>query len=110
MTLISVARVISAHTRKSDIACRYGGEEFMLILPEMDMEDALRRAEQFRAAIEKLEVPVGEQIVRTTASIGVAVFPIQGNNSDEMFSRVDQALYLAKGKGRNQIVVYVQTP
>ncbi len=108
LALVSVSQVITENIRKSDIACRYGGEEFMLILPEMYEADALQRAEQFRSAIEMLAVPVPnrDQIIHITASIGVAVFPSQGINSDQMFTAVDQALYSAKEKGRNQAVLY----
>jgi diguanylate cyclase (GGDEF)-like protein len=103
--LKSVAKIISELTRRSDIACRFGGEEFMVILPEIAKADAQLRAEQLRQKIEALKLPAGEKTIQLTASIGVAMYPLHGETSDEMLSVVDTALYRAKETGRNRVIL-----
>jgi diguanylate cyclase (GGDEF)-like protein len=92
--------------RGSDIACRYGGEEFALILPETGADAAVRRAEDIRMAISMLDLrhdrkPLG----RVEASFGIALFPDHGHDADDMLRVADMALYAAKGAGRNRVVV-----
>jgi diguanylate cyclase (GGDEF)-like protein len=106
--LIAVATTINCQTRLSDISCRYGGEEFLIVLPQITAEAALQRAEQLRADIAALQTQVGEQTVQVTASIGVAIYPVHAENSDEILSAVDAALYQAKERGRNQVVLWTQ--
>ncbi len=103
--LVSVAKTISAQIRGSDIACRYGGEEFMIIMPEIELGLALIRAEQFRDMIKALRIPFKEHLIQVTMSIGVASYPDHGQTSDEMLSLADNALYKAKAEGRNKVVV-----
>src|SRR5450759_4640289 len=69
---------LSNNARASDIACRYGGEEFLLILPGMTAEGAMQRAEQLRRAVEAATVSVGASRISVTASFGVAAFPAHG--------------------------------
>jgi len=102
--LQNIANVISAHTRRSDIACRYGGEEFLLVVPEINPDDALKRAEQLRSDIQSLSIEFDGQRIPITASIGVALYPLHGENSDAVLSAVDEALYKAKERGRNQVI------
>lgn len=94
-----VARTIDNSVRNVDLAFRYGGEEFAVILPETRLEDAYRVAERIRRAIEtgtsSLPMPV-------TASLGVASWPVDGVMREELIARADAALYQAKEKGRNQ--------
>ncbi|RPH61264.1 MAG: diguanylate cyclase [Chloroflexi bacterium] len=103
--LITATKVIGEHTRRSDIACRYGGEEFLIVMPEITREGALRRAEQLRADIENLQIQAGQQTIRVTASIGIAIYPLHGDDSDEILSAVDSALYQAKETGRNRVIL-----
>jgi len=91
--------------RGSDIACRYGGEEFLLILPDAGLEDSRARAEKIRRdveqrAIEYLKTDCG----RMTVSMGVASFPDRGTISAEVIQAADAALYRAKSEGRNRVV------
>jgi diguanylate cyclase (GGDEF)-like protein len=92
--------------RKEDIACRYGGEEFMLILPESNIHTAIERAEQICERIQQ-EVTVShkEKKIAITASIGVAALEEHGPDITKVIARADEALYKAKGMGRNQVQV-----
>jgi diguanylate cyclase (GGDEF)-like protein len=103
--LMSTAQVIREHTRRSDTACRYGGEEFLIIMPEINQEDALLRGEELRNNVENLEIEHEGQVIKLTVSVGVAIYPIHGPNSDKILSAVDEALYLAKQSGRNQVIM-----
>ncbi|MFO7584215.1 MAG: diguanylate cyclase [Anaerolineales bacterium] len=104
--LISAAQVILEHTRRSDTACRYGGEEFLIILPQITQEDAVRRANELCVNIENLDIEYEEQVIKLTVSVGVAIYPVHGENSDKILSAVDESLYSAKQSGRNQVVVF----
>lgn len=91
-------------TRKGDdIACRYGGEEFVIVLANTVLEDAVLRAEGFRSSFEALKVSVEENDLSATVSIGVAVYPFHGTSADELLHAADNALYRAKEAGRNCI-------
>lgn len=104
--LTHAGRVLQAHCRAEDIACRYGGEEFTVILPEVDAERARQRAEEIRLAVEKLEVQHRrERLGAVTASIGVGTFPDSARAMDELVRRADAALYKAKQQGRNRVVL-----
>lgn len=103
--LTQAGRLLQAHCRAEDIACRYGGEEFTVILPEVDAERARQRAEQIRQAIETLDVQhLRERLGPVTASIGVATFPDDSREAGELLRRADAALYSAKQQGRNRVV------
>jgi diguanylate cyclase (GGDEF)-like protein len=104
--LREVGSFLQAHTRGKDIACRYGGEEFTLVLPGASLEATLLRAETIRAAIQMLAVEhQGQPLARVTASLGVAVFPGHGTSADMLIRTADQALYQAKRTGRDRVVV-----
>lgn len=92
-----------------DIACRMGGEEFMLILPSIDDETAFKRAEDLRKSIESLSVAYQEKHLPTiTISAGIACFPDDERDIQALLRLADEALYRAKDGGRNQIVRYSQ--
>jgi diguanylate cyclase len=86
------------------IACRYGGEEFLMMLPGMRVDEALAMAEDLRSTFESLEVVSAGQTMRTTLSIGVAGCPEHGTQAQPLVLRADQALYEAKLRGRNRVV------
>ncbi len=104
--LTAAANTIASHTRQSDIACRYGGEEFMVIMPEVGLDDAIQRAEYFRKSIDELEVEFNGKTIHFTISIGIAIFLIHATDSDKILSMADTAMYQAKQSGRNKVVVY----
>lgn len=104
--LQELGNFLQARIRKEDIACRYGGEEFTLILPDSSLEDTRRRAEELREEVKHLHVRYnGEPIGNVTLSLGVAVFPDHGETAETVLQTADWALYLAKEKGRDQVVV-----
>lgn len=106
LVLQSLAKEMQIHIRASDIACRYGGEEFVIVLPEATTETAVKRAEAIRAGIETLNIEFGGQSLGTiTVSLGVAVFPEHGANADTLFQAADRAMYRAKREGRNRVVL-----
>src|SRR6266853_1499996 len=89
-----------------DIACRYGGEEFALILPETNLDAVLRRAEDVRLAIARLGLShAGTPLGKITTPLGIALFPDHGEDTDALLRVADMALYAAKGAGRNRVVV-----
>jgi diguanylate cyclase (GGDEF)-like protein/PAS domain S-box-containing protein len=96
--------LIKHHCRGSDIYCRYGGEEFLLILPGMTEQSTLERAEQLRRAMAGTTVKFAAVDIAITASFGVAVFPKDGHSGEELIAAADKALYAAKAAGRNQVM------
>ena len=104
--LIAVAGLLRMHIRSSDIVCRYGGEEFALVLPEASLENVRRRAEEIQAAISRLDLAHGDvSLGRLTASLGVAMFPDHADGPDAVLKAADGALYAAKDAGRDRTVV-----
>ncbi|HEY0795840.1 MAG TPA: GGDEF domain-containing protein [Acidisarcina sp.] len=102
--LKATADVYQNIVRDEDIVCRYGGEEFTIILPDITPEIAFTRAESIRQAVAELRVLVGrEQYVEVKVSIGIALYPSDGRGADNLLHRADEALYRAKRQGRNQV-------
>ena len=99
--LQAIANLIVAHLRKSDIVCRYGGEELVCLLPNTTQDQVSERAGQLCAAIANLVISSSCPTVRVTASIGTAIFPTHGNDMIAVLNAVDNALYDAKQAGRN---------
>lgn len=97
--LVEFARILKENVRKVDILGRWGGEEFLVILPETNRDNAIKVAEKIRRMIEEYAFPVSGKL---TASFGVETYQ-EGDTVKEMFSRVDKKLYLAKEKGRNRV-------
>ncbi len=102
--LIALARVLAAGTRPDDIACRYGGEEFAIVLPGASTAVAMERAESWRRAFGALVVQIAEEAVQCTLSAGVATWPGHGEDPDQLLGAADRALYQAKVGGRDQVV------
>jgi len=101
-------QVIRRCIRIIDIAARYGGEEFAIILPTTDKEDALLIGERIRDEIEKMSVVCREsgKIVGLTVSLGVASYPDDASNIEELVNNADRALYRAKNSGKNRVVSF----
>jgi diguanylate cyclase (GGDEF)-like protein len=105
MVLRRLGLVLQAYVRESDIACRVGGEEFSVLLPEGPLQIATQRAEDIRKAVNELTLKHEEQDLGTvTVSLGVATFPDHGTTADALIRAADQVLYDAKRKGRNRVV------
>jgi diguanylate cyclase (GGDEF)-like protein/PAS domain S-box-containing protein len=106
LVLRELGQLLKSHIRGSDIACRYGGEEFILILPEAPLETIRKRAETLRTAVKQLAVKQrGQPLGALSMSLGVALFPEHGANSEMILRAADQALYRAKHEGRDRVVV-----
>ncbi|PZV23982.1 MAG: hypothetical protein DCF12_18145 [Snowella sp.] len=104
--LKEVANLLTNMIRSSDTVCRYGGEEMILILSESSLKDTAKKAEEIRVAIEKLPLNYNDELfIKVTSSFGVACFPDQGKTVKEILQAADVALYQAKAKGRNQVIV-----
>jgi diguanylate cyclase (GGDEF)-like protein len=99
VVLTELAGILKSCVRESDTVGRWGGEEFLVILPHTRLEDAKKVAEKIRAAVEKTDFPKAGHI---TCSIGAASF-CEGDDSEKLLSRADMALYHAKSCGRNQV-------
>ena len=101
--------LMKRHSRGSDIYCRYGGEEFLLVLPQMEKFNAFERAEQLRAAMARTPVTYGVSRIAVTASFGVATYPLDGKTRDALINAADHALYAAKAAGRNRVSSYSES-
>ncbi|HVQ35200.1 MAG TPA: GGDEF domain-containing protein [Candidatus Bathyarchaeia archaeon] len=106
-TLRAVGTAIRRHLRSADLACRYGGDEFCVLLPETDLAGAGPIAERLREGIAELVVDLDGASVRATASIGISAYPEHGaTDVRTLLLRADQALYQAKRGGRDRVVTY----
>jgi len=104
--LKELGALLQTNIRGEDIACRYGGEEFTLILPEGNLEITRQRAEFLCNAIRNLDVQHrGRPLGRITASMGVAVFPDHGRTGKGLLEVADAALYNSKDQGRDQVTI-----
>src|SRR5216683_2835381 len=109
MVLQSLADLFRNFFRTTDICCRYGGEEFAIILPESSSHNAAIRADALRSEVKRLRLQYKKQTVgQLTLSVGVAAFPEHGSTSVELLKIADQCLYESKSRGRD--VVTVATP
>lgn len=108
--LSKIGHTLASLTRSEDIACRYGGEEFTIVLPETDAADARRRAQEILTAIGSTTVQYMRQSLGpNTASIGVATFPEDGDHPERLLAVADAGLYRAKAAGRNQVAGPIQS-
>ncbi|MBF0317674.1 MAG: diguanylate cyclase [Nitrospirae bacterium] len=104
--LCELGMFLAKQIRGGDIACRYGGEEFTIIMPESSIEATTQRAEQIREAASHMHVMYKQQSLGTiTLSLGVAVLPIHGGDTNTVLQAADAALYRAKHEGRNRVCV-----
>jgi len=105
IALRGIAEVLASCVREEDIACRAGGEEFVIILPGTGKTALRSRAEALRKTIEQARIPAGEGTLRLTVSIGLASFPSYGDSGQAVLRAADVALYKAKAAGRNRVIM-----
>ncbi len=104
--LQELSSFLMGHIRGEDIACRYGGEEIALILPDASLDGARGRADDLRERIKALAIAHnGQALGSVTVSMGVAVYPDHGHSGEELLRAADAALYEAKAQGRDRVVV-----
>lgn len=103
--LAEFTRVVRQQIREGDVLGRYGGEEFAILLVDVDEDDTIVVAERIREAVEELRLRVEGRTVGMTVSIGIAMMVECGETLDSLVRRADQALYVAKGGGRNMVVM-----
>lgn len=94
------------HYRATDLICRYGGEEFLIIQPAMPRWKSRLKAEEFRTALADMQVRFDDKTLQVTASFGIASYPDDATNASDLIACADKALYTAKRTGRNKIVDY----
>lgn len=101
-----LAECLMQNAREGDIPCRYGGEEFVLVMPGLDADAAAERTETLRRAVEDMQIDCSGHTIKVTISIGIALFPVHSEDADTLVKHADQALYAAKRSGRNRCVFY----
>lgn len=101
--LVKASTYLMKSIRASDVACRFGGDEFCLILPDCSLEEGIRRANLLRAGVESLHAQGDEGIERFTLSFGVAAMPDDGLTREALLGAADSALYSSKRAGRNRV-------
>ena len=101
--LKAIAAELLVVTRTFDIACRYGGDEFVVVLPRVDSQRALARAEEWRLRLAETMAGVGDGRVSATVSLGVATLPEHGTTIDEIIATADQAVYASKKAGNDRV-------
>ena len=103
--LQSLADFIRSRIRSSDSACRFGGDEFVIVMPETSVRSAYDRAEDFRRGVQSLQLADIGMPGNLTVSIGIATYPDHGATKEDLLRAADQAMYLAKSRGCNRVVV-----
>ena len=102
--LRAVAALLQSRIRAADVVCRYGGDEFSVIMPEASLEDTMKRADDLRDGVHQISIDMNGRIVDgVSISLGAAIFPLHGCTLDMLVREADSALYSAKSSGRNQV-------
>jgi diguanylate cyclase (GGDEF)-like protein len=110
IVLQKLATQLLSRIRIGDIACRYGGEEFLVVLPNTTVEKAHQIAERWRKLFLGSTMPLEYTDLKVTVSCGISEFPAHGSTSEELISTADKALYYAKQTGRNRVVTWKDEP
>jgi diguanylate cyclase (GGDEF)-like protein len=105
LILQALSGLMKSCVRSADIVCRYGGEEFVIVMPGASAQTVSRCAEEIRAKAQELCVTFENEEIHATLSLGAAIYPLHGLNVDEVFVRADRAMYRAKQDGRNRVII-----
>ncbi|MFO7584263.1 MAG: diguanylate cyclase, partial [Anaerolineales bacterium] len=106
--LARLGKLLNNQTRHNDVACRYGGEEFVILLADTSIEVATKRADDIQQLFENIKIEFEGQKLQTTISIGISVYPDHGEQPEALLIQADQALYQAKASGRNRVVAWTR--
>jgi len=106
--LRALAGTLSEQSRRGDFACRYGGEEFVIVMPNISKHTAYERAKKLRRRLNALQIPYECHILTTTISMGIACYPANGDTRQTLLRAADRAMYAAKKAGRDHILTYDQ--
>lgn len=106
--LTTLSDLLVHYTRANDYAFRYGGEEFMLLLTNIDIEDGYQRAEELRQAVHALKIEHEDLPIRISTSIGIASYPQHGDHANALLLAMDDALYQAKHRGRDRVEIFTK--
>jgi diguanylate cyclase (GGDEF)-like protein len=102
--LEQLSQLFMANFRAEDIVCRYGGEEFLIVMPETSAETAFMRIDGLRKVLETTPLKLSGLELQITLSAGIAVYPAEGSTIDQIVQKADQAMYQAKREGRNRVI------
>lgn len=106
LILKALAGALIAESRRGDFACRFGGEEFVVVMPNIHVDVAYQRAEALRLTLNSLRIPYDRFLLRTTISMGIACYPSNGDDRETLLRAADRAMYAAKKAGRDHILTY----
>lgn len=104
--LMAIAKLMRMNSRGSDIVCRYGGEEFLLVVPGASTTDAFNRADEIRKRCAEFFINNDSETLAITISLGVATYPYHGQDIEEVIANADKALYRSKAAGRNRVTAW----
>lgn len=106
LVLKTLADMVTSQSRQGDFVCRYGGEEFVLVMPNINIEVAKERVNSLHRSISSLYIPFGRFNINITVSMGLSSYPLHGETKGDLLRAADRALYAAKNMGRNRVAVY----
>jgi diguanylate cyclase (GGDEF)-like protein len=106
LVLQAITKFLVEHSRRGDIVCRYGGEEFVILMPNASLETSYERAEMWRQDFSESVIEYEDMKLSATFSAGVATFPEHGRTGDAILQAADKALYKAKDAGKNKVTSY----
>ncbi len=106
VVLKTLAETVTKQSRHGDFACRFGGEEFVLVMPNIGIAIAKERADELHRIINALNIPYGRFNLTTTISMGLAWYPKHGASKEALLRAADKAMYVAKNTGRNCVIIY----
>ncbi|MCC5015422.1 MULTISPECIES: diguanylate cyclase [unclassified Legionella] len=106
--LSRLGNLLPSLVREGDLACRYGGEEFLIVIPNCDPKNAKLFAEKIRNKVSRMRIVIEERVSNIAISLGVAIYPSDGSSLKELVDAADQALYAAKRQGKNKTIIFTE--